>query len=166
MAAHPPPYNPLPPRPSLLTPGTRAEILARLAAGQTLLRICRDAHMPDRTTVVKWVSSDRDGFAAEYRAAREHGYEVMAEELLDIADDGRNDYLLDPETGKQVWNGEHPFRSRLRLDTRKWILAKMLPKVFGDKQQVEHSGGVNVVRVQRGDKPAEGGKDAGPDRPA
>jgi len=36
---------------------------------------------------------------------------------------------------------EHIQRARLRVDTRKWILSKMLPKVYGDKFQVGGDGG-------------------------
>ncbi len=56
----------------------------------------------------------------------------MADELLEIADDGRNDWVVDEEGGDK-YNGDHVQRSRLRVDTRKWLLSKALPKVFGDK---------------------------------
>jgi hypothetical protein len=29
---------------------------------------------------------------------------------------------------------------RVQIDTRKWMLSKMLPKVYGDKVTTEHSG--------------------------
>jgi hypothetical protein len=36
------------------------------------------------------------------------------------------------DTGWLV-NGENLQRSRLRVDTRKWLLSKALPKIYGDK---------------------------------
>lgn len=68
----------------------------------------------------------------------------MADELLDIADDGSNDWMereggADGQAGYAV-NGEVLARSRLRVDTRKWIVCKMLPKVYGDKHRHEHGG--------------------------
>ena len=56
---------------------------------------------------------------------------AMADETLEISDDGTNDWMKDNE-GYKV-NGEHVARSRLRVDTRKWLLSKALPKIFGDK---------------------------------
>ena len=40
------------------------------------------------------------------------------------------------ESGYQL-NGEHVQRSKLRVDTRKWYLSKILPKKYGDKINVE-----------------------------
>lgn len=66
----------------------------------------------------------------------------MADELLEVADDARNDWMErhGEEDAGWVVNGEHIQRSRLRVDTRKWMLSKALPKVFGDKVTQEHIG--------------------------
>jgi hypothetical protein len=63
----------------------------------------------------------------------------MADELLEIADDGSNDWMIRQHGADQSYapNGEHIQRSRLRLDTRKWLLLKALPKIYGDKLPVE-----------------------------
>jgi hypothetical protein len=75
--------------------------------------------------------------------AREVGYIKMGDELLEIADDASNDWLerqnKDGATFKVV-DQENISRSRLRVDTRKWLLSKMLPKVFGDRLSAEVSG--------------------------
>jgi hypothetical protein len=42
----------------------------------------------------------------------------------------------DDERGGWGLNGEHIQRSRVRIDTRKWMLSKMLPKSYGDKTEV------------------------------
>lgn len=66
----------------------------------------------------------------------------MADELLEVADDARNDWMeRQDDNGGNSWqvNGEHIQRSRLRVDTRKWMLSKALPKVFGDKVTQEHT---------------------------
>ena len=63
----------------------------------------------------------------------------MADELLEIADDGRNDRIAD-EDGNERTDHDVIARSRLRVDTRKWLLSKALPKIYGDKVQNEHSG--------------------------
>lgn len=65
-----------------------------------------------------------------------------ADELLDIADDGTNDWMLRNDDGENVsysLNGEHVQRSRLRVDTRKWLLSKLIP-AYAEKRINEHTG--------------------------
>ncbi|HQX62628.1 MAG TPA: hypothetical protein PK593_04110 [Thermomicrobiales bacterium] len=91
--------------------------------------------MPAEATVRLWSKQEAHPFAAQYEKSRLIGYGAMAEELIEIADDGSNDWIErhDKENVGYQANGEHIQRSRLRVDTRKWILSKMLPKVYGDK---------------------------------
>lgn len=129
-------------RPSLYTEELAAEICARLASGEPLRQVCRDAHMPDESTVREWAIDDREGFSPRYMRARDVGWYAMAEETLEIADDGTNDWV-DRETARgrkvRVLDGEHVQRSSLRVMTRKWLLAKMLPAVFGDRVALDVS---------------------------
>lgn len=130
-------------RPSTYAAELAQEICRRLADGQTLREVCRDEQMPSESTVRGWALDDREGFSAQYTRAREIGYLAMADELLEVADDGKNDWLerQDEESkASYVLNGEHVQRSRLRVDTRKWMLSKALPKLFGDKVTQEHTG--------------------------
>lgn len=125
------------------TPELAAEICERLASGESLRSICKSAHMPDEKAVRYWAAQPDHPFSEHYIRAREIGYLAMADEILEIADDGSNDWMeREGKNGEPafVLNGEHVQRSRLRVDTRKWVLAKMLPKVFGDKQVLEHTG--------------------------
>lgn len=122
-----------------------AEICARLAEGMTLRQVCRGDGMPTESTVRRWVLEDRHGFSAQYAEARHIGYQSMADELLEIADDGSNDWM--ERNGETVANGEHVQRSRLRLDTRKWLLSKALPKVYGDKLDLSSSDGSMTPQV-------------------
>lgn len=94
--------------------------------------------MPARSTVYDWIVDNVDGFADRYARARDLGLDEMADELLEIADDGRNDYIQ-TEDGL-VFNKEHVLRSRLRVEARKWYLAKLAPKRYGDRIAHEHSG--------------------------
>lgn len=124
------------------TPELADEICERLARGESLRGICGDEHMPSAATVLRWARDDHEGFAQRYARARHTGYELLADELVEIADDGTNDYVeRQRERGTFVeLDAEHVARSRLRLDTRKWILAKMLPKVYGERIAHEHTG--------------------------
>jgi hypothetical protein len=67
----------------------------------------------------------------QYAAARRLGYEKRADELLEIADDSSADWV-DTRNGNRVFDSVHVNRARLMIDTRKWLLSKMLPKVYGD----------------------------------
>ena len=120
------------------TPAIAVEICERLAAGETLVAICNDEHMPSRPTVYKWVINDRDDFADRYARARDVGLDHMAENVIGISDDGRNDFMEreDPDNPGYALNGEHLQRSRLRVDTRKWYLSKLAPKRYGERLQV------------------------------
>jgi hypothetical protein len=92
--------------------------------------------MPSIRTVNQWVQEDREGFKARYRDAREIGCYTIADQVLDIADDGRNDRTLrrgKDGTTEIVTDQANVKRSRLRCDARRWLLSKMLPKRFGDR---------------------------------
>lgn len=121
-------------RPSSFTQDTADEICSRLADGESLRQICREEWAPDFKTVFRWLQV-RIGFRQQYAEARDIGLEQMADELLEISDDGSNDWIKrnDPDNEGYVFNGEHYQRSRLRIDTRKWILSKLAPKRYGDK---------------------------------
>lgn len=130
-------------RPSSYTKAIADEICSLLATGKTLREVCRDERFPAESTVRTWAVDDREGFAAQYTRAREIGYHAMADELLEVADDGRNDWIERGDEGGKasyVLNGEHVQRSRLRVDTRKWMLAKALPKIYGDKVSLAGDG--------------------------
>jgi hypothetical protein len=67
------------------------------------------------------VRDDREGFAQQYARAREIGYQLMADELLEIVDDATNDFM--ERNGKLLPNHAALGRSRLMVDTRKWLLS-------------------------------------------
>jgi len=118
-------------------------VLARLATGETLRAICRDEGMPPESSVREWALDDREGFAARYARAREMGAYAMADEMLEIVDDGTNDWMDRRKSNGEIepaLNNEHVQRSRLRADKRQWLLSKILPRVFGDKLDVTTQG--------------------------
>jgi len=62
--------------------------------------------------------------------------EVLAEQIIDIADDGRRDInLTRNRNGKEVMkvNYTHIRRCKLRIDARKWIASHLLPRKYGKK---------------------------------
>ncbi len=82
----------------------------------------------------------REDFLPRYARAREMGWECRADELLAIADDTSRDIRIDAD-GKEHGCSEAVQRSRLMVETRKWVLARMLPKVYGERLAVSQSDG-------------------------
>jgi hypothetical protein len=123
------------------SPKLGERICDELKAGRTLNAICKDEGMPDESSVREWAGNPEHEFAPKYARAREVGYQKMADDLLDIADDGRNDWIeRETKDGKtiRVVDHENVRRSQLRVDTRKWLLSKALPKVYGEKLEATH----------------------------
>lgn len=83
----------------------------------------------------------------QYARARQVQAMAWADELLTIADDGRNDWMArnDPDNPGYDLNGEHVQRSRVRIDTRKFLLTKILPKVYGDAGAGRGEGSTSFV---------------------
>lgn len=128
-------------RPSDFHPETAALICERLVEGQSLRTICLAEDMPSVASVFRWLGA-QETFREQYAHAREAQADTLADEMLDIADDGSNDWMARPENKGGGWeeNGEAIGRSRLRLDTRKWIAAKLKPKKYGEKIETTHRG--------------------------
>jgi hypothetical protein len=131
-------------RPSEYSAERAAEICDLLAEGLSLRQIAARDGMPTKTTILRWLTHpDHADFRAQYARAREAQTEHFADEILEIADDGSNDWM-ERETEKgdiqAVVDHEHINRSRLRIDARKWLMAKLAPKKYGDKLQTEVSG--------------------------
>ncbi len=119
-------------RPSSYTPEMAALICERLSGGEALKAMCADADMPSMRTVLGWLFRDEDAeFVPMYARAREAQAEIMADEIISIADDAGHDWVIDKD-GNKTLNTEAVQRSRLRVDARKWVAAKLLPRKYGD----------------------------------
>lgn len=134
-------------RPSEFAQETADVLCERIAQGESVRSITKDELMPSSTTVYRWLQ-EKESFREQYARAKEIQAEVMADELLEIADDGSNDWMTKRfgETEVKMPNPEVLLRSKLRVDTRKWIMSKLLPKKYGDKLQ--HTGGDGEGPVQ------------------
>lgn len=125
-------------------------VLRMMACGMTLNQSCKELKLSP-STVRLWALDDRDGFAAKYARARDLMLDYWADDLIDICDDGTNDWMERRDADGNVvgWqvNGENIQRSRLRVDTRKWTLSKLRPDRYGDKVSVDHSGKVQNVQA-------------------
>ena len=127
-------------RPTKRNPKREKIILEGVAKGKSLRKVCKEAGI-ETTTFLDWVRKD-DSFALQYARAKEIAAELMADEILEIADDTSQDELFveqedaSGKSAKRVQNSEFINRSRLRVDSRKWLLSKLLPKKYGDKLEL------------------------------
>lgn len=133
----------------------------------SIRKICRENEsLPDPVTVYKWLS-ENESFSKQYARARADGAALMAEELLEIADDDSGDLITievpvkggkDGET-KTITTVNHAKvqRDRLRTDTRKWLLSKLAPKKYGDIEP-DASGDKIVIETRGGLPPAKPAK--------
>jgi hypothetical protein len=141
-------------RPSKYTEFVAAEICQRISEGESLRQIGLLSHMPDARTVHRWLEENMV-FRQHYARAREKQADHFLEEIRDIANDGRNDWeIVESErTGQDriVLNAEHVQRSRLRVDTLKWVMSKLAPKKYGDKLEVENTVATKILFEIGGD---------------
>jgi hypothetical protein len=93
--------------------------------------------MPGKTTVIRWLAKFPE-FRDQYARAREVQADALLDECLEIADDASGDFVT-----RQTDNGpvqavdyEHIARSKLRVDTRKWAVARLAPKKYGERVAV------------------------------
>ena len=122
-----------------------AEVCLRLAEGEALRQICTDPHMPTVGGFLFWCAEDA-GIADRYARAKALGLDVLADEMLHIADTPQiGQKTTSKATGLEITEGDMVEHRRLQVDTRKWLLSKLAPKKYGDKQQVELSGKVDVA---------------------
>lgn len=128
-------------RPTDYTKELADNICAELADGKSLRSICKTEEYPSKTTVFNWLRTNKE-FLDQYEIAKQECADSYADEIIEIADDGTNDYMEKQigETTIEVVNTEHIQRSRLRVDARKWIASKLKPKKYGDKMDVTSDG--------------------------
>jgi hypothetical protein len=138
-------------RPSVMTPEMQQVICLRIAEGETIRQIANDDEMPAASTIYLAVAND-EAFSEQYARAREAQLARWEDEIIEIADDGSNDWVererRDGST-ETVADQDHINRSKLRVDARKWIMSKRLPKKYGDKvtQEVTGANGTPLVPI-------------------
>ena len=124
-------------RPTDFTPEISSLICERVATHAFgLKRLCKIYDdMPDESTVYLWRIKNKE-FSQQYAQAKMRQADLLAEECIDIADDDSQDIKVNDE-GYETFNGEFVARSRLRIDTRKWMASKLLPKQYGERRELE-----------------------------
>lgn len=99
-------------------------------------------------TVLNWTKSNPE-FFTQYTRAREIGYLQLADAILNISDEADVEARYDGEDVRLDLSATAVARNRLRVDTRKWMLSKMLPKIYGDKLELSGDADNPVQTVTR-----------------
>ncbi len=129
-----------------------ADLICQYVATSTfgLERLCAlHEEIPVKSTINLWRYKYPE-FSTQYAQAKLKQADLLAEEILDIADDGTNDWMTSfGEDGDTVYklNGEHVQRSRLRIDTRKFLASKLLPKQYGQQAEEEKAVDKSVIEM-------------------
>lgn len=124
-------------RPSTYTKELGERICRAVASSTaTLNEICAsNEDFPFRNTIWSW-RLDYPEFANLYAHAKRMQADLFAEEIMEISDNSKRDSKINA-SGEAVCDTEWVSRSRLRVDTRKWIACKLLPKVYGEQKTIE-----------------------------
>ena len=119
-------------RPCEYSPKIAERLFKRIETGESVRSICKDKTMPGRTTINTWLRTpEMKEFRNQYELSTDIGAAQAFEELDEIARNEKIDVM----------------RARLIIDTRKWCLSKQLPKKYGEKVGIEHSGEIIINRV-------------------
>lgn len=139
-----------------------ADVCALIERGDSLNNACKLVPGARIATIMDWCDKNSD-IAESYAQACQVRYKLLADEILDIAarttatttvhavdKDGRLRY---DSKGQPILTSVHvPLNSdvnahiKLQVDTRKWFLSKVLPKIYGDKITQEHTGSLEVTQ--------------------
>lgn len=116
-----------------------SELCQWIAEGGHLAGFCKSKSFA-YVTVLTWIASDKlDGGRSEmYARAREDRADVLADEIVAIADEVQTTQKVgqDGETMDVVFDSVAVQRNKLRVDARKWAASKLKPRSYGDKMAV------------------------------
>lgn len=110
------------------------KICEQIATGSSLINVCKKPDMPRYNTIMRW-ARDNEEFRNQYAQAMEDRADYLADEIVEIADDAEGDYVL--VAGDLVFVKENVQRSKLKVETRKWVASKLRPIKYSERQQID-----------------------------
>lgn len=126
-------------RPSKQTPDREDALLELIADGMSLVKACKEVDV-GISSVFRWLEAD-PVFRDKYAKAKEAQAEKFADEIVAIADETEVSSVVTPDGEVNLkLDATAVARNRLRVDARKWVASKLLPKKYGDKIQQELTG--------------------------
>ena len=124
-------------RPTTYSPELGKEICDTIAStSKGTKKLCAElSHWPCQDTLFTWLKTYSE-FSEQYAQAKICQIELLVDEILEISDDASQDQYVN-ELGTLVANPPAIHRARLKVDTRKWLASKLVPKVYGNKIDIE-----------------------------
>ena len=119
------------------TPKLADKICDYVIDGKSLREISRLEDTPSFTVLKQWLKTKED-FASQYARAKNTQIDLFIDDILSVIDELDLSGLDGKEANALIQ------KCRLRVDTLKWIACKLLPKKYGDKQEISLSGFDNV----------------------
>jgi hypothetical protein len=111
-----------------------------------IVKICKQVGISS-ITFYNWLEDSEDN-QKRYARAREEQADLLVEEMIELSDEKNGD-TLNTTIGEQG-NSANVARSKLQVDTRKWLASKLRPKKYGDKIEVENTGEVKIITANFG----------------
>ena len=128
-------------RSTKLTKELTKEICTHITEKKTLIQIYHNENIPTTWTIKKWVTKHEE-FDTMYAKTREIQINTFTNQIIEIAEDGSNDWI-EKETKKnrliETLDHEHFERSKLRIDTRKFLMSKITRHKYGEKITQKHT---------------------------
>jgi hypothetical protein len=130
-------------RPTIFTEILAAKICQRIADGESIRAICSDSDMPSTTAIFRWIANGKyDGFRQLYESSMQIRLETLGDGLIELAD-----APIERNAAGAIDSAAVQMR-RLQIETRRWILSKLLPRKYGDRMGLDHQGeGFNLTVV-------------------
>jgi transposase-like protein len=113
-------------------------IILDIAERHKSARAACKKHDVKTSSFLRWVRESEE-IANKYMRAMELRQDALFDEIIEIADSQENDVSIDADGNKTI-NHNIVQRNRLQIDARKWSLAKMNPRKYGDKVDVTTDG--------------------------
>ena len=113
-------------------------VCSEIKKERSLRNVLKDDGMPSTSTFYEWLDND-DVKSKQYARATSVRADIIFDDILSIADENTNDTYIN-DNGIEVVNNDVIQRSRLRIDSRKWVLSKLNPKKYGDKTDITSGG--------------------------
>ena len=120
-----------------------------IADGGNLKEFCRDRNF-SHSSVLRWINAQPARLDL-YAHAREARADLLADEIVAISEEDRMVRALNPETGEiedVTFDATAVQRNRLRVDARKWVAAKLRPRVYGDKLALGGADGLDPIKQE------------------
>lgn len=109
-----------------------------VSGGGHMAGFCRERGL--KYAAVDWWVEQNPERSAMYARARARRADVLADEIVAIADEKDVVASYNGEEVTLALDSTAVARNRLRVDARKWAASKLRPGTYGDKTTTEHTG--------------------------